>query len=126
MGDEYEYGNVTRRVRRTTLRLTCEGDREVSPGSSNAINRSFVRSRTLGCAATGVKCAVGFGALTRDYAVGIAASAAAAKEWRCDAASDTPVDSFVRGDRLGPARVACPTTPSPLAHVRSARGRTPG
>jgi RNA polymerase sigma factor (sigma-70 family) len=39
----------------------------------------------LGCAAAGVKCAVGFGALARDYAVGIAASAAntgaPAKEW---------------------------------------------
>src|SRR5262245_21730800 len=39
----------------------------------------------LGCAAAGVKCAVGFGALARDYAVGIATSAAntgsAAKEW---------------------------------------------
>jgi hypothetical protein len=39
----------------------------------------------LGCAAAAVKCAVGFGALARDYAVGIAASAAntgaAAKEW---------------------------------------------
>ena len=39
----------------------------------------------LGCAAAGVKCAVGFAALAREYAVGIAASAAnteaAAKEW---------------------------------------------
>lgn len=39
----------------------------------------------LGCAAAGVKCAVGFAALARDYAVGIAASAAevgtVAKEW---------------------------------------------
>ena len=39
----------------------------------------------LGCAAAGVKCAVGFAALARDYAVGIAASAAeagtSAKEW---------------------------------------------
>lgn len=39
----------------------------------------------LGCAAAGVKCAVGFGAVARDYAVGIAASAAetgpAAKQW---------------------------------------------
>jgi len=39
----------------------------------------------LGCAAAGVKCAVGLAALSRDYAVGIAASAAetgaAAKEW---------------------------------------------
>src|SRR5262249_60396823 len=30
----------------------------------------------IGCAAVGVKCAVGFGALARDYAFGIAASAA--------------------------------------------------
>jgi hypothetical protein len=40
----------------------------------------------LGCAAVGVKCAVGFAALARDYAVGIVASAAqagtaAAKDW---------------------------------------------
>jgi hypothetical protein len=39
----------------------------------------------VGCAAAGVKCAVGFAALARDYAVGIAASAAevgpSAKEW---------------------------------------------
>jgi len=39
----------------------------------------------LGCAAAGVKCAVGFAAVARDYAVGIATSAAntgaAAKEW---------------------------------------------
>jgi len=39
----------------------------------------------LGCAAAGIKCAVGFAAVARDYAVGIAASAAesgaAAKDW---------------------------------------------
>ena len=39
----------------------------------------------LGCAAAGVKCAVGFAAVARDYAVGIAASAAeagtSAREW---------------------------------------------
>jgi hypothetical protein len=40
----------------------------------------------LGCAAVGVKCAVGFAAVARDYAVGSVASAAeastpAAKEW---------------------------------------------
>ena len=39
----------------------------------------------FGCAAAGAKCAVGFAALARDYAMGIAASAAntgaAAKEW---------------------------------------------
>jgi RNA polymerase sigma factor (sigma-70 family) len=39
----------------------------------------------LGCAAAGVKCAVGFAAVARDYAVGIAASAAntgaVAKQW---------------------------------------------
>ena len=40
----------------------------------------------LGCAAAGVKCAVGFAAIARDYAVGTAAAAAeagtfAAKEW---------------------------------------------
>ncbi len=41
---------------------------------------------SLGCAAAGVKCAVGFAAVARDYAVGIAVSGAeagtaAAKEW---------------------------------------------
>ncbi|HMJ64704.1 MAG TPA: hypothetical protein VK615_05080, partial [Candidatus Binatia bacterium] len=40
----------------------------------------------LGCAAAGVKCAVGFAALARDYALGIVATAAqpgtaAAKDW---------------------------------------------
>jgi hypothetical protein len=40
----------------------------------------------LGCAAVGVKCAVGFAAVARDYAVGIVATAAeagtaAAKDW---------------------------------------------
>jgi hypothetical protein len=74
----------------------------------------------VGCAAVGMKCAVGFAALACDYAAGIAAtvteaSTAAAKEWVRtqwrDSAPGTLVDSVVSGDRAGLAWAVRPATP---------------